>query len=211
VSDRALEALPADVVALVDLERQAAAPPAEARARVAARLGLNPAGTAAPAGAVAGSGLVLPVTALAIAAGGLAVWLATRAPDREAGTPVAPEPRLTIPVRTPPPPAPAAVPVPAPPPARPPAAAVREVALLASARKALAAGNPGRALALVRRHEQQWPQGELVQEREVMAVQALAASGATAQARARADRFLARFPGSTLAETVRRLRGDAAP
>ena len=43
-----------------------------------------------------------------------------------------------------------------------------------------------------------------------MAIRALAASGAAAEARARADRFPQRFPGSTLSETALQARADSA-
>jgi hypothetical protein len=215
VSDRAPEALPADVAALVELERRSVAATDGARARVAARLGLEGAASAPPAAVGAGGwgGFVAPLTILTIAAVAGAVWLAARSPGEVARTPERPPSQVKPPVI-----APAAPPAPSPVEARvtEPVAARStivpdsEVSLLAAARKALAAGNPRAALALVRRHERRWPDGELVQEREVLAIQALAASGAAPEARARADRFLQRFPGSTLSEAVRQVRADSA-
>jgi hypothetical protein len=212
VSERAPEALPPDVAALVELERQSVATTQAARARVAARLGLEGAASApaAPVGAGGWGGFVAPLTILTIAAAGAAVWLAVRSAEEGARAPERPQPAVRLPV---------IAPVAPPPPAvvqEPQAVAARaagpggEVSLLAAARKALAAGNPQGALALLRRHERSWPRGELVQEREVMAIQALAASGAAGEARARADRFLQRFPGSTLSEAVRQARADSA-
>jgi hypothetical protein len=206
VSDRAPEALPADVAALVELERRSVAATDGARARVAARLGLEGAASAPPAAVGAGGwgGFVAPLTILTMAAVAGAVWLAARSPGEVARTPERPPSQVKPPVI-----APAAPPAPSPVEARV-TEPVAARSLLAAARKALAAGNPRAALALVRRHERRWPDGELVQEREVLAIQALAASGAAPEARARADRFLQRFPGSTLSEAVRQVRADSA-
>jgi outer membrane protein assembly factor BamD (BamD/ComL family) len=87
-----------------------------------------------------------------------------------------------------------------------PPSAETELVLLRRARGALARNDADHALAAVERHRRLWPKGELVQEREVLAIQALSLAGATSRARARADRFLEHYPASTLAETVRQLR-----
>jgi hypothetical protein len=50
----------------------------------------------------------------------------------------------------------------------------------------------------VTEHERRYPNGLLVQEREVMAVRALALLGRSEEAHARADRFRSRFPSSLL-------------
>jgi hypothetical protein len=216
VTERTPEALPPDVAGLVELERQTAVATEGARVRVAARLGLEGAASApgAPVGAGGWGSFVAPLTILTIAAAGAAVWLSVRSAGEGARAPERPQPAVKLPVI-----APVAPPPPAPAPAvvqEPQAVAARvagpdgEVSLLAAARKELAAGNPRGALALLRRHERRWPRGELVQEREVMAIQALAASGAAGEVRARADRFLQRFPGSTLSEAVRQARADSA-
>jgi hypothetical protein len=55
---------------------------------------------------------------------------------------------------------------------------------------------------LLEQHRRQWPHGGLVQEREVLAIRALIQAGAAIEARARIDRFLRDFPGSTLIATV---------
>jgi hypothetical protein len=68
----------------------------------------------------------------------------------------------------------------------------REVDLL---QRAQAAG-PAEALAIVREHEQRFPGGTLVQEREVIAVKALVSLGLATEARARAMRFVALYPRS---------------
>ena len=51
-------------------------------------------------------------------------------------------------------------------------------------------------------HERRYPQGLLVQEREAMAVRALLLLKRHEDARARADRFRARFPDSVLLPTI---------
>jgi hypothetical protein len=75
------------------------------------------------------------------------------------------------------------------------AAALQEHRLLRAARDALAT-DPRRALDLTREHQRLFPKGMLAQEREVIAVEALARLGEGAAARTRADRFAAEFPDS---------------
>jgi hypothetical protein len=67
--------------------------------------------------------------------------------------------------------------------------------LLRAARSALAAA-PARALALTREHERRFPRGVLAQEREVIAIQALAAMGEGEAARKKADGFDEKYPDS---------------
>ena len=71
-----------------------------------------------------------------------------------------------------------------------------EVKLLGRAQDALR-GRPEEALALCAEHAKRFPAGANVQEREVIAIDALVRLGRKDEARARADRFEARFPGST--------------
>jgi len=70
-----------------------------------------------------------------------------------------------------------------------------ESAILARAQDALA-GSPARALALTDLHLARYPGGQLAQEREVLAITALLKMGRAAEARARAERFLAAYPTS---------------
>jgi hypothetical protein len=70
-----------------------------------------------------------------------------------------------------------------------------EFALLRAARQAVAA-QPGRALRLTEEHAQRFPQGMLAQEREAIAIEALAKLGRATQAQARAQTFLKAHPGS---------------
>jgi hypothetical protein len=73
-----------------------------------------------------------------------------------------------------------------------------ERALLDVARGAIERQDGAAALAATREHERRFPSGMLVQEREAMAVRALVLLGRRDEARARTDRFRARFPGSVL-------------
>ena len=83
-----------------------------------------------------------------------------------------------------------------------------EVELLAHARRALAS-DPALAQRLVRDHERRFPDGLLVEEREAIAVQALAHVGALAQARSRALSFSSRFPNSAYSGSVASALEDA--
>lgn len=78
-----------------------------------------------------------------------------------------------------------------------------ENALITRAQSALARGRAGEALEAVREHERDFPRGRFVEEREVLAIQALARSGRAEQASARAERFYRRYPSSMLTRVVR--------
>ena len=80
---------------------------------------------------------------------------------------------------------------------------------VARAHALLRAGDAGAALALLDALARDEPNGLLVQEREALVVEALAALGRHDAARARADAFLARFPRSPHTAAVRRAAGDA--
>jgi hypothetical protein len=73
--------------------------------------------------------------------------------------------------------------------------AVSESDLLGRAQAALRA-DPNRALALAAEHRRKFPNGVLVQEREVLTIEALERLGRHKEAVARADGFLRSFPGS---------------
>jgi hypothetical protein len=68
-----------------------------------------------------------------------------------------------------------------------------ELALIRRAQAALVT-DPSRALALAGEHERAFPNGELVQEREVVATEALQRLGQREEAWRRADALLRRFP-----------------
>jgi hypothetical protein len=70
-----------------------------------------------------------------------------------------------------------------------------EGALLLRARQELSS-DPSDALALTQEHARRFPSGTLVQEREVLAIEALARLGRSPEARRRLDAFRARFPQS---------------
>lgn len=72
-----------------------------------------------------------------------------------------------------------------------------EVALVERARAALTAGDWRGALAAAGEHAQSYPDGVLSEEREAIAVEALAGDGQAGAARARLARFVRRFPGSS--------------
>jgi hypothetical protein len=77
-----------------------------------------------------------------------------------------------------------------------------ETQLLADAQRALSAGTPERALALIEAHKARFPQGDLSQEREAVRVVALCALGRVREAgRARAQ-FLRAWPSSPLASRI---------
>ena len=77
-----------------------------------------------------------------------------------------------------------------------------ERALIDRARMALARGQSSAALDAVDAHAKSYPRGRLVEEREALAIQALAQAGRTADARARADKFRATYPNSVFAGAV---------
>jgi hypothetical protein len=77
-----------------------------------------------------------------------------------------------------------------------------EVKLVQRAQDALRGSRPAEALALCNDHAKRFPNGMVTQECEVIAVEALVKTGRKDEARKRADRFKARFPGSA---SIRRL------
>lgn len=79
-----------------------------------------------------------------------------------------------------------------------------EPQLIERARKALAS-QPRQALALTQEHQRRFPTGALSVERDVIALEALARSGQTAEARRRALTFEASHPGSIHLPRVRAL------
>ncbi len=81
-----------------------------------------------------------------------------------------------------------------------------EVLLLSQAR-ALVNDDPDGALALLNRHARQFPGGALAMEREVLVIEALARSGRTSDARARARELLAASPGAIYAARLQRIVG----
>jgi hypothetical protein len=74
--------------------------------------------------------------------------------------------------------------------------------LVDAARTKLATENPGAALDLLREHERRFPRGELSEEREALAVQALVQVGQYDAARARAKQLRNRWPNSVFLPAV---------
>jgi hypothetical protein len=81
--------------------------------------------------------------------------------------------------------------------------ALEEGRLLANARKALRGGSPQRALEVLEGATRKFARGHLVQEREVLLIEALFATKRTSLAHERASRFLRDHPGSAHAARVR--------
>ncbi len=86
-----------------------------------------------------------------------------------------------------------------------------ESQLLAGARTKLAAGDASGALDDITRLSAQFPRGRLVQEREVVAIDCLAALGDRQGLRARALAFRARFPDSPYSAHVREVLSARVP
>jgi hypothetical protein len=201
----------------------------ELERRVLASIGAGPAstGTARP-GAVRLAGatkLALTLTLGALTAGGAMVWHRSTPPlaRRQAAPAAAPIP--DVPPAVAPAPAPEAAPVVAAPPATAPTATLPaspkrrkvragddgdELRLLARARRALA-DDPRLALSLAREHERRFPGGAMDQEREVIAVTALADLGEEAEARQRAERFAREHAGSAYLERIRAIVAEPEP
>ncbi|NOU26492.1 MAG: hypothetical protein HOO96_01185, partial [Polyangiaceae bacterium] len=78
----------------------------------------------------------------------------------------------------------------------------KERAVLDVARSALGRGDAANALVAAAEHERKFPQGALVEEREALAIQALAMQGRRTDAQTRAERFRKRFPRSMLLPAV---------
>ncbi len=76
----------------------------------------------------------------------------------------------------------------------------------ASAMRALMEADPARCLAEWGVGERRFPQGALREEREAIAIEALAKLGRSGELRARADAFLRRYPQSSSVERVRAWR-----
>lgn len=73
-----------------------------------------------------------------------------------------------------------------------------------TARTALARGRAVDALAAADEHTRRFPRGRLAEEREALAIQALALSGERAGALARAARFRRAYPNSIFGSAVDR-------
>lgn len=180
------------------------------------------AGAASTAQAIGLSAKAIPWIVLAFAAGGgagAAIHASLSAPPTPAPV-VAP---ATTSAPPPPPPSSASVPVltpsdlptaptTAPPPPRPTASAApstssdvdlaSERALVDRARTALQRRQAESALEALDAHAARFPRGRLAEEREALAVQALAQAGRAADAKRRADAFRKAYPNSIFGPAV---------
>lgn len=195
-------------------------------ARLAQRLGplLGPVGPAVPVAAASKAlGLKLGLAGAALIVAGGGAWLLASSPSAPPPSAPAstherpnakPEPAAVappVPVAAPDAApsagdssaaAPALTPTPAKEPGKPtPPAQPSEAELLEQARAALKA-DPARALQRANEHAARFPRGVLVQEREVMAIQALRKLGRSAEADKRAQAFAKAFPGSAFARKL---------
>ena len=80
-----------------------------------------------------------------------------------------------------------------------------EASLVATVRRELHGGDPRAALGTLRQLQSQFPKGELGQERDVLTVEALVASGNSAAAKSKAAAFIAAHPASPLSTKLARL------
>jgi hypothetical protein len=89
-----------------------------------------------------------------------------------------------------------------------------EIELIERAHRALSQ-NPALAQKWADEHQRRFPHGTFTQERETLAIEALARQGRMADARARALHFRSRFSGSTYLQRIdsvlRSAQGEAAP
>jgi Outer membrane lipoprotein len=193
--------------------------PADASAGVGSTVGKAGAGAGVLAKSAWRGKLLLSVFSAAVGAGGGAAGHAWLAPPKAE--------LVVVAAPTPTPPSDPATPVPslsiertpaietAQAPAAPPSATTRpderthgagslraERLLVETASAALTRGDYASAIASLRKHARTFPHGELAQEREVLLVQALKASGDDAAAQQRAKDFKQKFPGSLQQGTV---------
>lgn len=210
---RLADAAPENLRAMIAAAR-ADAPPAAVLERILARV---EEGAPPPRGGIGrhlvaiggGAAVLLAITAGLLLRGGHAEERAAAAVPATA----APAPATTTPAPSSPPPVVSPLPddegEPAPPArtsaprprphqkAPPPAPPPSEVSLVEEARAALAGRDHRAALAAAARHEKLYPAGVLVEEREAIRIEALAATGDAALASARLRDFARRFPRSS--------------
>jgi hypothetical protein len=84
----------------------------------------------------------------------------------------------------------------------------KERALLDVARTALGRGDGAHAFEAAGHHERVYPHGVLTEEREALAIQALAQQGDLEGAKTRAHRFEIRYPKSVLLPAIQAIRGS---
>lgn len=82
-------------------------------------------------------------------------------------------------------------------------ALARETLLVDDARRAVAQGEPSRALALLDEHDREFPAGVFLLDADVLRIEALERAGRTAEAERLGQRFLARHPDGSYARRAR--------
>jgi hypothetical protein len=231
-----LEPLPDDLAALIAVER--AAPTADAATRAASRARIAALGAPATKAAatalglgLGGAGKTIAVLVLTFAAGAGTMALvqhATRAEAPASSATPAPAPeRIELPAHEPPPES-LASPAPEPPPESPPSPAPRaherikhadrtpppppspsQPELLRRAWELLSTGDPAEALAIVRHDQQLHPDGVLAEERDAIAIHALAKLGRIDEARAAEAGFILQYPTSIHRARIERALEEA--
>ena len=221
------EPLPQDLADLLGSERRAPPEPA-ARARVAARLATSLAmlphdapvarATSPVSRAFRAGPLAIAATFVLGAASGAAAMLVLRPSDhaRVLEAPVPPStasrPAAPVPSVTRIPPAPPIVASAAPSSTARPAASTSSIALeqaiLDTARVALGREDAAAALAATATHARRFPRGQLSEEREAIAIQALVLLHRDADAHARADAFAHAYPDSALMPAIQEALGS---
>lgn len=86
-----------------------------------------------------------------------------------------------------------------------------QIALVDAARSAVSSGSPSRALENLRQYQDRYPGGSFRPEAMAIKVEALVSLGRSAEARALAERFIAEYGSSSLADHVSRLAGLTGP
>jgi hypothetical protein len=86
-----------------------------------------------------------------------------------------------------------------------------EIAQIDKVRSAMRQGAPGQALTELDTYRTRFPRGVLQQESVVLRIQALQASGNTAQATALGQSFMAHHPNSPHAEKIAHILGTSTP
>jgi outer membrane protein assembly factor BamD (BamD/ComL family) len=86
-----------------------------------------------------------------------------------------------------------------------------QIAVLDSARAAMAANADGRALETLRRYQDKYPAGSFRPEAAALKIEALVKLGRHAEARALAERFDSDYGQGPLAERVAQIAGLAQP
>lgn len=86
-----------------------------------------------------------------------------------------------------------------------------QITLVDAARSALAGGNAGEALALVRKYQSQYPSGAFRPEAAAIKIESLVKLGRTGEARGLAERFASTYGSGPLAERVAHVAGLTEP